>query len=90
MRPDIKIGEFQKFHRPDYAEQLILCKYIKQKIFYCPNCHKKSEFPQNHGDAYQCGGCGLKRQSYGNSLYIWDDLRFSRKLKLLKIWGFKV
>lgn len=87
---DIKIGEFQKFNYPkDKAICLMLSNHQKSNTFYCPSCQKKSEFKQNHGDAYQCGNCGLKRQSFGNALYTWEDsfnsIKYLRKAKLEKI-----
>ena len=54
-------------------------KFLGKKIpkivvyFYCPRCSKKAELPQTHGDAFECGKCGLRRQSFGGSPYIWDD-----------------
>lgn len=41
--------------------------------FHCPKCGKLADEMPEHGNAYKCGNCGLNRQSFGNSLYIWDD-----------------
>lgn len=91
MKKDIKIGEFQKFKHPEYAERHNLNDFIKRikgtkfsevlekevrdiiEIFNCPKCGKKADYKQEHGDAYKCGKCGLNRQSFGLSLYVWDD-----------------
>lgn len=44
-----------------------------EEEFHCPKCGKIANEMPEHGNAYKCGNCGLNRQSFGNSLYIWDD-----------------
>ena len=63
----------------DYSEYITKYSLIvpRKKIhdktdFKCPRCEKKSEYEQTHGDAFECGKCGLKRQSFGNLLYLWE------------------
>ena len=80
------IGTFNKFHHPEHAERHVLSDFtfsykhpskvveglkMKKSVFTCPGC-EVSEESLNHGDAWECT-CGLKYQSYGNSLYIWRD-----------------
>ena len=38
----------------------------------CPRCDSEFSVPNSHGDAYQCRHCGLKRQVFGNSLFVWE------------------
>ena len=50
-----------------YTKRSIFLEKDIQKvkhIFCCPRCNKEADHEQGHGDAYQCGKCGLKRQSY--------------------------
>ena len=72
----------EKHTLSDYTKYAKVFKYSKlsmrevtcsKSIFHCPRCGKASNNKQEHGDAYKCGGCGLKRQSFGNALYVWDD-----------------
>ncbi len=50
-------------------------------IFCCTRCEKEADHEQGHGDAFECGKCGLKRQSFGLGLYIWDDTTEQPKKK---------
>lgn len=43
---------------------------------------ERSENKPEHGNAYQCGKCGTKRQSFGNGLFIWDVNKMSQKRKM--------
>ena len=83
----LKIGEFQKFHHPVYAECLDGSEFVVhttkpsrfitgrvvegESYFICPRCGAKHIKPE-HGNAYQCKICRLKWQMYGNGLYIWE------------------
>ena len=68
------IGTFQHFTHPKVATEHALSNYSKGNSFLCPRCGNSSRgFILEHGDACLCKKCGLKLQSYGNSLYIWDE-----------------
>jgi ribosomal protein L37AE/L43A len=87
--PDDKIlGEFQNFHYPKHAECLNVSDYeisisvqskfvegeqVNHQVPVCPNCQIPCTHEREHGRAIECGNCGLKSQSYGKALYVWDD-----------------
>lgn len=79
---DRLIGTFQHFEYPSYAIKLKQTDYRYSigeygeegfyEEYYCPACAKPNEQYHEHGDAWKCE-CGLNRQVYGNSIYVWYD-----------------
>lgn len=68
------LSEFIKKSKTTKISKFLDRKTQESKdILHCPKCNKEADYEQQHGDAYKCGECGLNRQSFGNSLYIWDD-----------------
>jgi len=68
-----QLSTFTKYHDEITHSRYVKGLNVEKRVetFVCPRC--KAHFPGlEYGDAYECEGCGLKFQSYGNALYLWE------------------